>query len=311
MTAEQQRLSENANKTVPLERWGPYLSERQWGTVREDYGEHGDAWGYFPFEHSHFRSYLWGEDGLAGISDYFQNLCFCVALWNGKDPILKERLFGLGNYSGNHGEDVKELYYYLDNVPSHYYMEYLYKYPQSTFPYKKLYEENKKRNRLETEYEILDTPVFRNNHYFDVKVTYAKQSGNDVFIKIDITNLYHRSADLTVLPTLWFSNKWSTDEKQMKPLLEYVNKNSVHAWHNRLGDYYFYFSDADDLWFTENETNKEKFNGTANRSIFVKDAFHDAVLNNKNKMKLSEKWGGTKCAPVYNLHLKAKETKTL
>src|SRR6187402_2130805 len=144
MTAEQQRLSENANKTVPLERWGPYLSERQWGTVREDYGEYGDAWGYFPFEHSHYRSYLWGEDGLAGISDYFQNLCFCVALWNGKDKILKERLFGLGNSYGNHGEDVKELYYYMDNIPTHYYMEYLYKYPQAEFPYKQLIDENLK-----------------------------------------------------------------------------------------------------------------------------------------------------------------------
>jgi len=157
MTAEQQRLHDNSKKPIPLEKWGPYLSERQWGTVREDYGPHGDAWGYFPFEHAHYRSYMWGEDGIACISDYFQNLCFGVTLWNGQDHILKERLFGLGNHSGNHGEDVKELYYYLDNVPSHYYMEYLYKYPQTAFPYEKLYTENKKRSRLEPEYEILDT----------------------------------------------------------------------------------------------------------------------------------------------------------
>ena len=285
MTAEQQRLLENANKTVPLERWGPYLSERQWGTVREDYGEYGDAWGYFPFEHSHFRSYLWGEDGIAGISDYFQNLCFGVAMWNGKDEVLKERLFGLGNSEGNHGEDVKELYYYLDNVPSHYYMEYLYKYPQSLFPYKKLYEENKNRNRNEPEFEILDTGAFKNNHYFDVQVTYAKQHATDMFIKIDITNRYHKASTISVLPTLWFANKWKQNGKEMKPVLEFVNESCVHAWHNRLGDYYFYFSQSDDLWFTENETNKEKLNGSVNESIFVKDAFNDAVVNNKNKKK--------------------------
>jgi hypothetical protein len=311
MTAEHQRLSENAGKAVPLERWGPYLSERQWGTVREDYGPFGDAWGYFPFEHSHYRSYLWGEDGLAGISDYFQNLCFGISMWNGKDAILKERLYGLGNYDGNHGEDVKELYYYLDNVPSHYYMEYLYKYPQLAFPYKKLQEENKKRTRDEPEYEILDTPVFNNNHYFDVQVTYAKQHANDVFIKIDVTNRYHRRAEITLLPTLWFSNKWSQNANEIKPVIEFVNHQCLHAWHNRLGDYYFYFSDSNDLWFTENETNTEKLNGTPNASIFVKDAFHDAVIHYKNKKKLRERKTGTKASPVYNLQLKGGETKTI
>lgn len=311
MTAEHQRLSENKSKTVPLERWGPYLSERQWGTVREDYGPYGDAWGYFPFEHAHFRSYLWGEDGLAGISDYFQNLCFSVALWNGKDDLLKERLFGLGNYTGNHGEDVKELYYYLDNLPSHYYMEYLYKYPQTAFPYKKLYEENRKRNRDEPEYEILDTGVFKNNHYFDVQVSYAKHHATDLFVKIDVTNRYHRSADITLLPTLWFANKWKPGTKENKPVIEYVRNGCVHAWHSRLGDYYFYFNNADDLLFTENETNLEKLNGTPNDSIFVKDAFHEAVIHNRHKKKLREKKSGTKCSPVYELHLRPKETKTI
>jgi hypothetical protein len=181
MTAEHQRLTDNAGKSVPLVQWGPYLSERQWGTVREDYSPYGDAWHYFPFDHSHSRVYRWGEDGLAGISDFFQNLCFAVALWNGKDPILKERLFGLGNSQGNHGEDVKELYYYLDNVPTHSYMEYLYKYPQLAFPYEELKKENRKRTRQETEYELLDTGVFNNNQYFDVLVTYAKQSDQDIF----------------------------------------------------------------------------------------------------------------------------------
>lgn len=311
MTAEHQRLEENKHKAVPLEKWGPYLSERQWGTVREDYGPYGDAWGYFPFEHSHFRSYLWGEDGIAGISDYFQNLCFGISMWNGKDAILKERLYGLGNYHGNHGEDVKELYYYLDNTPTHYYMEYLYKYPQTAFPYKKLADENKKRSKDEPEYEILDTPVFKNNHYFDVLVSYAKYNANDIVIKVDVTNRYHRAADLTLLPALWFANKWANDEKEIKPVIEFVNKQCVHAWHHRMGDSYFYFSDADDLLFTENETNTEKLNNTPNSSIFVKDAFHDAVIHQKNSKKLRDKKTGTKCAPVYNLHLKAHETKTV
>lgn len=311
MTAEHRRLEENKHKQIPLEKWGPYLSERQWGTVREDYGPFGDAWGYFPFEHSHLRSYLWGEDGIAGISDYFQNLCFSVAMWNGKDEILKERLFGVGNYKGNHGEDVKELYYYLDNTPTHYYMEYLYKYPQLAFPYKKLYDENRKRGKNEPEFEILDTPVFKKNHYFDVLVTYAKYNANDIVIKIDVTNQYHRAADLTLLPTLLFMNKWSTNESEIKPVIEFVNNNTVHTWHHRLGDYYFYFSEADELLFTENETNLTKLNGTANKSIFVKDAFHDAIINNTNRKKLREKKNGTKFSPVYELHVKAHETKTI
>ena len=311
MTAEHQRLEENKHKSIPLEKWGPYLSERQWGTVREDYGPYGDAWGYFPFEHSHFRSYLWGEDGIAGISDYFQNLCFGISLWNGKDAILKERLYGLGNYDGNHGEDVKELYYYLDNTPTHYYMEYLYKYPQAAFPYKKLIDENKKRSKDEPEFEILDTPVFKNNHYFDVLVSYAKYNSNDVVIKIDVTNRYHKAANISLLPTLWFANKWSQNEKEIKPVIEFVNEQCLHTWHHRLGDSYFYFSEPDDLLFTENETNTEKLNGTANNSIFVKDAFHDAIIHNKNIKKLRDKKTGTKCAPVYQLHLKAHETKTI
>ena len=180
MTAEQERLEKNAGKEVPLEEWGPYLSERQWGTVREDYSENGDAWNYFPHDHARSRVYRWGEDGLAGISDYRQQLCFAVALWNGKDPILKERLFGLTNNEGNHVEDVKELYYYLDNLPSHYYMKYLYKYPQQAFPYEDLVNTNKNRNKFEEEYELLDTGIFDQDAYFDVSVTYAKQNSEDI-----------------------------------------------------------------------------------------------------------------------------------
>src|SRR3982750_4492934 len=201
MSAEHQRLAVNSTSKIPLEQWGPYLSERQWGTVREDYSPNSDAWNYFTHDQARFRAYRWGEDGIAGISDFFQNLCFAIALWNGKDAILKERLFGLRNGEGNHGEDVKELYYYLDNLPSHAYMEYLYKYPQQEFPYQALRDENRKRSRNEAEYEILDTGIFDNNRYFDVKLTYSKQSPTDTFIRIDITNRFNKAAEITVLPT--------------------------------------------------------------------------------------------------------------
>ncbi len=311
MTAEHQRLAVNESKTVPLAQWGPYLSERQWGTVREDYSAHGDAWHYFPFDHAHCRSYLWGEDGLAGISDFFGNLCFCVALWNGHDPILKERLFGLGNPQGNHGEDVKELYYYLDNLPTHYYMEYLYKYPQQEFPYDKLREENKKRNKHDPEYEILDTGVFDNSQYFDVLVTYAKQSAQDIFIKIDITNRYSKSAELTVLPTLWFYNRWDHGALKQKPSINSIAKNAVKAEHERLGDYYFYFQPADKILFTENETNTATVTGVPNKTIFVKDAFHKAIIEGENITELSKRKTGTKFSPVYKVKVGAGATKTI
>ena len=311
MTAEHQRLTVNAGKEIPLAQWGPYLSERQWGTVREDYSEYGDAWNYFPFDQSHSRAYLWGEDGLAGISDFFQNLCFAVALWNGKDPILKERLFGLGNTQGNHGEDVKELYYYLDNIPTHYYMEYLYKYPQQEFPYDLLREENRKRSKLETEYEILDTGVFDNNQYFDVLVTYAKQNAGDIYIKIDITNRYTKAAEITVLPTLWFYNRWTHGGLETKPAITPLNKTSVIATHERLGNFYFYFQPPDDRWFTENETNTEKINGLPNKNKFAKDAFHDAVVDGKNITALRKKNSGTKFSPVYKMKIGGGATKTI
>jgi len=311
MTAEHQRLAVNASKEIPLAQWGPYLSERQWGTVREDYSVYGDAWQYFPFDHAHSRAYLWGEDGLAGMSDFFGNLCFCVALWNGKDPILKERLFGLSNPQGNHGEDVKELYYYLDNLPTHYYMEYLYKYPQQAFPYEQLRQENKKLGKNDPEYEILDTGIFNNNQYFDVLVTYAKQSAQDICIKIDITNRYSRAADIHVLPTLWFYNRWDDGSFKEKPSISYVNKVTVKAEHERLGEYYFYYQPADKCFFTENETNTEKITGVPNESIFVKDAFHDAIIAGKNGNELSKKKTGTKFAPVYKMRIAAGATKTV
>jgi hypothetical protein len=311
MTAEHQRLSVNNKKAVPIEQWGPYVSERQWGTVREDYGPHGDAWGYLPFNESHYRAYRWGEDGLAGISDYFQNLCFAIALWNGKDKILKERLFGVGNYDGNHGEDVKELYYYQDNIPTHYYMEYLYKYPQNEFPYDDLLNTNKNRSKQETEYEILDTGIFTDDEYFDVKVTYAKQNSEDIFIKIDVTNRSANDASLTVLPTLWFYNRWTDQPEEAKPSITYLDRTSVKVKHSRLGNYYFYFQRASDMLFTENETNFHKVNGRDDRDPFTKDAFHAAVITGANKTKLRNKKVGTKFSPVYELDVKAGETNTI
>ena len=311
MTAEHQRLKVNNQKPIPLEQWGPYLSERQWGTVREDYGPHGDAWGYLPFNQSHYRAYRWGEDGLAGISDYFQNLCFAIALWNGKDSILKERLFGVGNYDGNHGEDVKELYYYQDNIPTHYFMEYLYKYPQNNFPYDDLINTNKNRSKLQPEYEILDTGIFDTDEYFDVKVTYAKQNATDIYIKIDITNRNKVTAPLTVLPTLWFYNRWVYTPDKEKPVIRFKNKNTVVATHQRLGNYYFYYQTPDDQLFTENETNFNKVDATRAKTPFTKDAFHDAVINGVNKSKLRNKKEGTKFSPVYEITIAAGETKTI
>ena len=311
MTAEHQRLAANAKKPIPLEQWGPYLSERQWGTVREDYGYYGDAWGYLPFDQSHFRTYQWGEDGIAGISDYFQNLCFAVSFWNEKDQILKERLFGLGNYEGNHGEDVKELYYYQDNIPTHYYMEYLYKYPQREFPYEELKNANRYRSMHEPEYEILDTGVFDQDEYFDINITYAKENSQDIYIKIDITNRNKKTAPITVLPTLWFYNRWANNPTEGKPSINYLNKTSVKIDHEKLGDYYFYFQHPDYTLFTDNETNLNKTTGAYHDNPFVKDAFHDAVIHGTNRKKLHNRNFGTKFSPMYQLKIKGGETKTI
>ncbi|UEG50580.1 glucosidase [Ferruginibacter lapsinanis] len=312
ISAEQERLNENALKPIPLEKWGPYLSERQWGTVREDYSEGGDAWNYFPHDHAKSRAYRWGEDGLAGISDYFQNLCFAVALWNGKDPILKERLYGLTNGEGNHGEDVKELYYYLDNVPTHYYMKYLYKYPQAAFPYEELKSNNQHRSKHDVEFELLDTDVFKENKYFDVFVEYAKNNSDDIFIKIEIVNRGKVAAPITVLPTLWFYNRWQYSSKaRQKPNIEFLNSNAVKTTHEKLGSQYLYFQQPDDLFFTENETNKEKLFGKPNDTPFVKDAFHEAIINGKRVKEVREKKQGTKCAPVFNRTIKGGHSETI
>ena len=310
MTAEHQRLRVNAGTKVPLEPWGPYLSDRQWGTVREDYSANGDAWNYFPFSHAHCRAYKWGEDGIAGISDYFQNLCFAFSFWNSKDDILKERLFGLGNSEGNHGEDVKELYYYLDNLPTHYYMQMLYKYPQKAFPYQQLRAENKKLSKLVPEFEILDTGVFDQDKYFDILITYAKYGKKDMAIRIEVTNRGETAAPFTLLPTLWFYNRDSNKRAQQKPGIKYVSDNVVKAFHERLGNYYFYFPKTADVLFTDNVTNFEKVTGQPNESIFTKDAFNEAIINKQHTDALKARKHGTKCAPVYHARIGAGATKT-
>src|SRR6202142_3640157 len=219
---EKTRLKEARKRETPWKKWGAYLSERQWGTVREDYSEGGNAWDYFSHDQARSRAYRWGEDGLAGISDNKQRLCFALALWNGKDPILKERLFGLTNSESNHGEDVKEYYFYLDSTPTHSYMKYLYKYPQAAFPYEQLLEENRPRTRNDPEYELLDTGVFADDRYFDVFVEYAKADVEDILIKITVTNRGPESARLRLLPTIWFRNTWSWDQTEPRPNLHRV-----------------------------------------------------------------------------------------
>jgi hypothetical protein len=311
MNAELDRLKINASKKIPLEQWGPYLTERQWGTVREDYSHNGDAWRYFPFEHAHCRAYMWGEDGIAGISDFFQNLNFAVGFWNHKDPIIKERLFGLVNSEGNHGEDVKELYYYLDNTPTHYYMEYLYKYPHAEFPYEQLREENRKKTRLEPEYELLDTGIFDDDAYFDAHITYAKHSSTDIYIRISITNRGKEKAPLTVIPTLWFYNRWQHDETLRKPSIIQKDSGSVRAVHQRLGSYFLYYDKADELLFTDNETNLALVTGQEQRSVYTKDAINNAIVSGKNKHIIKRRKHGTKFSPIYKLELKGGETKEI
>ena len=302
-TAEHIRLEENSKKEIPLEFWGPYLSERQWGTVREDYSKNGDAWNYFPHDHARSRAYRWGEDGIAGISDFFGNINFAIALWNGKDPILKERLYGLSNGEGNHGEDVKELYYHLDNLPSHYYMKYLYKYPVNAFPYLDLIEKNKQRNKDQPEYEILDTGIFNENNYFDVYTEYAKQNSNDVCIKIEIVNRSSQGAPITLLPTIWLHNRWQYKGDEERPSINFESESLVSIHNKNSEDYFLYFQSTNEVLFTENETNHHKLFGDSKSSEFTKDAFHDAIISNLNRDKLQNKKQGTKCSPVYNLFI--------
>ena len=290
-TREGVRLVMNRQRKGHWNRWGPFLSERAWGTVREDYSADGDAWSYFPHDHARSRAYRWNEDGLAGICDRHQYLCFALALWNGRDPILKERLFGLTSGEGNHGEDVKEYYFYLDNTPTHSYMKYLYKYPQAEYPYEQLLEENRRRSRLEMEYELVDTGIFDQGRYFDVVVEYAKLEAEDMLIRISISNRGPEAAPIHVLPTLWFRNTWSWGRDQRRPSIA-SGVNAGHpksqlrtliAKHWELGEYILYCSGADELLFTENETNNERLYGVPSPTPYVKDAFHAYVVNGKRE----------------------------
>jgi hypothetical protein len=285
LTAEEQRLFEDRSHTARWRRWGAYLSARQWGTVREDYSDDEDAWAYLPHDHARSRAYRWGEDGLLGISDLYQRLCFGLVLWNGRDPFLKERLFGLTNPQGNHGEDVKEYYYYLDGTPTHSSMKALYKYPQREFPYEQLVDANAKRSRLEPEFELLDTGVFDDDRYFDVTVEYAKAGPEDLCIEITATNRGPEAAQLHVLPTLWFRNTWSWDGTPRTPLIKLAREQGesavLEATHDQLGTRWLYVRGASELLFTENETNNERLFGTPNLSPFVKDGFHDHVVGGK------------------------------
>ncbi len=311
MSAEQERLNEYDNGKKNWLRWGSYLSERQWGTVREDYSEGGDAWNYFPHQQATSRVYRWGEDGIAGISDEQQYLCFAIAMWNGKDPILKERLFGLTNGEGNHGEDVKELYYYLDNTPTHSYMKYLYKYPHAAYPYDDLVNTNKNRSKQEPEYELLDTGIFNEHKYFDIETEYAKADEEDILIKITISNRADEDATLHLLPTLWFRNTWKyglTKEKvgmQLQP-----DGQSIKTAHEKLPAYHFYFQKADKVLFTENKNNKSLIWGVDDKHPFRKDAFHKAVIKNDYAF-LEDKKDGTKAAPLYVLNIAAEEATTV
>lgn len=282
MVREQARLQEAHKKQVPWRKWGPYLSERQWGTVREDYSADGNAWDHFSHDQARSRAYHWGEDGLAGICDDQQHLCFALALWNERDPILKERLFGLTNREGNHGEDVKEYYFYLDNTPTHSYMKYLYKYPQAAYPYGDLVRTNRARTPMDREYELLDTGVFENDRYFDVMVEYTKASPEDVLVRITVINHGPEAAALHVLPTLWFRNTWSWGRAAAKPGLRQVpgppRMAVVQASCPQLGDRYLYAEAPGPLLFTENETNCLRLYGQPNASLFVKDAINACVV---------------------------------
>ena len=306
MTNEHKRLEEDRQGTAAWKKWGPYLSERQWGTVREDYSAEGDAWNYFTHDHARSRAYRWGEDGLAGISDDKQGVCFALALWNGKDPILKERLFGLTNSESNHGEDVKEYYFYLDSTPTHSYMKYLYKYPQAVFPYEDLVKTNRSRSRKEMEYELIDTGVFNEDRYFDVFVEYAKAGPLDILIKITAFNRGPEAAELHILPTLWFRNDWAlwTAAPEEKPILSQVEGPSgaqaVKTIHPKAGEGIFYAEGDANLLFTENETNYERlFPDSPNaRTRYVKDGINDYVVHGQTEKVNPEKMG-TKVSAYY------------
>src|SRR5262245_29395676 len=306
--AEAERLAQDAQRTRNWKRWGPYLSERQWGTVREDYSEGGDCWNYFPHDHARSRAYRWGEDGLLGITDRQGRMCFALTLWNGRDPILKERLFGVTGPEGNHGEDVKELYYYLDSTPTHSYLKALYKYPQAEFPYEALVRGNRERGKQDPEFELLDTRVFDGGRYFDVFAEYAKADTDDILIRITVANRGPEDATLHLLPTLWFRNTWSwgrTGEGYWpRGVIRAANDGGLEAEHASLGRYRLDAEPVDgaapELLFTENETNATRLYGSPSAQPFVKDAFHRAVVQGEREA-VNPAGEGSKAAFRYTL----------
>ncbi len=304
--AEFQRLEQDRTGAADWRLWGPYLAERQWGTVREDYSATGDAWGYFPFDHAHLRAYRWGEDGLGGFSDREQRLCLAVALWNGRDPILKERLFGLSNPQGNHGEDVKEYYFYLDATPTHSYLKMLYKYPQRAFPYRALIEENARRTRRDPEYELLDTGIFDDDRYFDVCIEYAKAAPDDILWRITAVNRGPEPAELWLLPLVWFRNTWSWGRDRRRPLLQLERENTagvvLAAAHPELGQHWVVAAGPQTTLFTENETNFQKLFGTPNTGPYTRDAFHRWLIGGE-LAAVNPARTGTRAAFVYHLLL--------
>jgi hypothetical protein len=313
--AEALRLEESSRRRKNWQRWGPYLAERQWGTVREDYSENGDAWNYFSHEQARSRAYRWGEDGLLGICDRECRLCFALALWNGRDPILKERLFGLTGPEGNHGEDVKECYYYLDSTPTHSYGKALYKYPQSEFPYTQLVEENRRRSKTDPEFEIVDTGAFDDNRYFDIFAEYAKASPDDLLIRVTVANRAPESATIHVLPTLWFRNAWtwgcSHKGCEVKPRMESAGPAAVVARHASLGEFRLDIDQSvhlgkPELVFTDNETNARRIFGFDDGNRYVKYAFHDYVIHGDSEA-INPRQFGTKAAAIYRLTVPAGE----
>jgi len=304
MKAEEKRLSESNERTKHWKRWGPYLSERAWGTVREDYSPYGSAWDYFPHDHARARAYRWNEDGIAGISDRHQNLCLSVALWNGNDPILKERLFGLTGPEGNHGEDVKEIYYYLDSTPTHSYMKYLYKYPQREFPYAQLIEENRHRSRSENEFELIDTGIFDDNRYFDVFVEYAKADVEDLLMMVTVANRGPEDATINVLPTIWFRNRWTWDGHEPDCSLRATGPATIETDCGPLGKRYIYCDGSPELLFTNNETNNARVFGGRNLSPFVKDGIDEYVVRGDHNA-VNPALTGTKASANYKLTIPA------
>jgi Glycosyl hydrolase family 63 C-terminal domain len=311
MNAEQRRLEENKSPDEPWHLWGPYLAERAWGTVREDYSANGDAWNYFPHDHARSRAYRWNEDGIGGISDYKGRLCLAFAFWNERDPFLKERIFGVSGPEGNHGEDVKELYWYVDNTPSHSFMRMIYRYPQSRFPYEELVAQSGARSRMEGEFEIWNTNTFAENRYFDIEFEYAKADAYDILIRASAKNCGPEAAPLHLLPTIWFRNTWSWDRDQPKPTLRKTADNGhvavITASHAALGDYNLFCDSVDDLFFTENESNSERLWGVPNSTPFVKDSINDCIVQGKIDIVNSAQFG-TKAAAHYKFNIPANET---